>query len=161
MFVFSVKPLKSKFVVLILAVIAAIILCIVLSNSEPQGGCEDFTDTGGIVNYSAQSNEDILTFISSLGISVEKDPCEVSSVTIPLEFDDVYEQYNKLQKEAGFDLSPYKGKIATHKSYIVNNYKGYENSDCIRVNVLIYSGRIIGGDICSVELDGFMKPLKG
>ena len=161
MFVFSIKPLKSKLIVLILAVIAAIILCVVLSNSEPKGGCEEFTDTGGIVNLSAGSNEELLKFFSTLGITVEKEPCEVSSVTIPLEFDDVYEQYNKLQIEAGFDLSPYKGKIATHKSYIVTNYTGYENSDCIRVNVLIYGGKIIGGDICSVELDGFMKPLKG
>ena len=33
----------------------------------------------------------------------------------------------------------------------------YENSDgLIRGNILVYDGIVVGGDICSVELGGFM-----
>ena len=39
----------------------------------------------------------------------------------------------------------------------MKNYPGYENKDgVIRANILVYDGRVIGGDVCSVELDGFM-----
>ncbi|MBR2893486.1 MAG: DUF4830 domain-containing protein, partial [Clostridia bacterium] len=42
-------------------------------------------------------------------------------------------------------------------SYEIKNYPGYENTDgVIRGNILVYDGIVIGGDICSIELDGFM-----
>ena len=40
----------------------------------------------------------------------------------------------------------------------MKNYPGYENKDgVVRANLLVYEGRVIGGDVCSVELDGFMQ----
>lgn len=158
MFLFSFKSLKGKFILLLAVVVAAIIVCAVLSSDEPSDD-EPVTSVNAI-DYSASTQTEQLTFIASLGYTVNTEPDSVEEVVIPEEFDDVYTQYNELQKAADLDLSRYKGCNAKKWTYTVTDYPGYENSDCIKINLLIYNGRIIGGDVSSVELDGFMNPLK-
>ena len=47
-------------------------------------------------------------------------------------------------------------------SYDILNYPGYENTEgIIRGNILVYEGTVIGGDICSNELGGFMHTFSG
>ena len=70
----------------------------------------------------------------------------------------MYDGYNKLQKEQGFDLSDYKGKKAEVYSYPVYNYKGHK--DCITLTLIGCDGVLIGGDVSCSELDGFMQGLK-
>ena len=53
-----------------------------------------------------------------------------------------------------------KGCAVKKWTYILTDYPGYEDKDCIRLNLLVYKGKVIGGDICSVELDGFMTGLQ-
>ena len=101
-----------------------------------------------------------LEFLTSLGWEADAEPVEVAEIIIPAEFDEVYTEYNELQKEQGFDLEVYCGLRVKRWTYRITNLEGYpETSDCIRANLLVYDGIIIGGDICSVELDGFMKGL--
>lgn len=76
------------------------------------------------------------------------------SVRIPDEFDDVYTQYNEIQLKQGFDLRKYAGKEVERYQYPVTNYPGFP--DYIRANLLVFQGKIIGGDVSSVALDGFM-----
>ena len=81
----------------------------------------------------------------------------VKEIIIPQEFDDVYNQYNIIQKQQNLDLERYKGARVKCWSYNVKNYPGYENSEgVIRANMLIFDGVVIGGDISSTELSGFM-----
>ena len=87
---------------------------------------------------------------------MEEEPLEVKEIIIPAEFDDVYEKYNDIQKEQGFDLTAYCSKRVKKWTYKVTNYPNYEGSDCIRATLLVFDGKVIGGDVCSVELDGFM-----
>ncbi len=157
MFLFSLKSLKGKFILLLAVVIAAIIVCAVLSGDEPSDG-EAVTNVNAI-DYSASTQTQQLEFIASLGYTVNTEPDNVEEIVIPQEFDDVYTQYNDIQKAADLDLSKYKGCNAKKWTYTITNYPGYENRDCIKINLIVYNGRIIGGDICSVELDGFMNPL--
>ncbi|MBR5233184.1 MAG: DUF4830 domain-containing protein [Clostridia bacterium] len=157
MFLLSLKSLKGKFILLMAVVIAAIIVCAVLSDKEPSSD-EPVTDVNAI-DYSASTQTEQLEFIAQLGYTVNTEPDSVEEVIIPEEFDDLYTQYNEMQKQADLDLSRYKGCNAKKWTYTVTDYPGYENRDCIKINLLVYSGRIIGGDICSVELDGFMNPL--
>ncbi len=98
-----------------------------------------------------------LDFLQNIGIQVDKASLNCDTVTIPSKFGDVYENYNLLQKQAGYDLSEYKGKTVTRYTYSVSDYSGDDN---VTVNLLCYGGKIIGGDICSAALDGFMLPLK-
>lgn len=95
-------------------------------------------------------------YVMGLGWSIDEAPIDTACVTLPDEFDNVYRQYNEIQKEAGFDLSEYMGKTVMRYTFAVKNFDGVEG---VRANVLVYNGKIIGGDIMTVAIDGFMLPL--
>ena len=111
-----------------------------------------------IISYllicSALAKSDLPLFLSSLGYEVSES-CTEKTFTIPIEFDMVYNGYNEIQKDAGFDLSPYKGRTCTMYTYEIYNHPfGKCNA-----NIIVYKGEIIGGDISSINLDGFMTGL--
>lgn len=157
MFLVSLKSLKGKFILLFAAVLAAVIVCSVISPD----GSGDNEDTSQIntVSLSASTQDELISFVSSLGYTVKNEPDTVEEIIIPEEFDNIYEQYNELQKSSGLDLSWYKGCTAKKWTFTITDYPGYEERDCIKINLIVYGKRIIGGDICSVELDGFMTGL--
>ena len=84
---------------------------------------------------------------------VSETPYEVVEFEIPLEFNSVWENYNNLLKEKGYDLVLYKGKKCKRYAYLIPS----ENA---RANILVRGGKIIGGDISSITLDGIMIPIK-
>lgn len=98
-----------------------------------------------------------IKFLSKVGISVDNTTLQTAEIIIPAEFNDVYEKYNEIQKQAGYDLSEYCGKNAVKYTYEVENY---DSDATVLVNILTYGNKVIGGDICSTAVDGFMKPLK-
>ena len=77
-----------------------------------------------------------------------------TTVTIPREFDKVFAAYNEMQRGQGLDLSTYSGKTVERYTYTVTNYENYEGT--VLANLLIYRGRVIGGDICSADTAGFV-----
>lgn len=156
MFLVSLKSLKGKLFLLISAVAAIVIVFAVISNSE---NAEITEPTDGTLNFSASTEEDRMNFITSLGLTVESDPSGVTEIIIPEEFNETFTNYNEIQKQSGLDLEPYKGCTVKKWTYTVTNYPGYEGTQSIKINLLVYKGKIIGGDICSLELDGFMKGL--
>ena len=101
----------------------------------------------------AQQSEHI-AFLKGYGWETEAEPCEIAEVTIPEQFDDVYKEYNRVQKAQGMDLSKYRGKTVKRWTYVVTNYPGYSGE--VRANLLCYEDKIIGGDICSTALGGFL-----
>ncbi len=67
-------------------------------------------------------------------------------------------EYNALQLQQGFDLRRYGGLICSMYTYRVLNYpSGDEN---VLAALFVYRNRVIGGDIHSTALDGFMHGLK-
>ena len=101
-----------------------------------------------------KSNEERIAFLSSFGWEVEGEPLESATVTIPREFDKVFAAYNELQRGQGLDLSAYGGRTVERYTYTVKNYGGYEGT--VLANLLIYRGRVIGGDVCSADASGFV-----
>lgn len=101
-------------------------------------------------------------YAKSLGYSISADSESVRNIVIPAVFGNVYENYNTLQKECGFDLSLYKGEDAVQYTYKVTGYTDDSGNalDNIIMNIIVCDGKVIGGDICSAELDGFMTGLK-
>ena len=91
--------------------------------------------------------------VKNMGYDCLDEPVEVCEINIPEEFNAVYLRYNKLQKSGGYDLSLYRGKSCVRYTYLIPE----ENA---RANILVYCGKIIGGDICSITLDGIMIPLQ-
>ena len=107
-----------------------------------------------ILILTAFSPPDTAAFLTDLDYSFNPDYTE-KTFTLPFEFDMVYNNYNEIQKDAGFDLSCYKGKKCTMYTYELTNHPfGKCNA-----NIIVYNGEIIGGDISSVNLDGFMTGL--
>ncbi len=93
-------------------------------------------------------------FLKEYGWEVSTTPTVVEEVTIPGEFNKVYQVYNDLQLSQNFDLTPYKGKAVKRYTYRVYNYPDVTQD--VVANLLIYKEKVIGGDICTLALDGFM-----
>ncbi len=154
MFVVSIKSDKlKKFAIIALVSVVAIIGGLVYVSRQEVVPAS--TVSG--VNMKASSAEERISFFSQFGWNVNPDPVEVKEVVIPEEFDEVYSQYNEIQKKQGLDLEIYKGVRVKSWSYEITNYPGYENSNgTIRGNLLIYNGVVVGGDVSNIELGGFM-----
>ncbi|MEG0693534.1 MAG: DUF4830 domain-containing protein [Oscillospiraceae bacterium] len=105
-----------------------------------------------------ENNAQRIAYLKTFGWTVAEEAIEICEVAIPAEFDDVYDGYNKLQKEQGFDLETYKGKRVKRFTYEVTNYPNQESD--VRANILVYKDKVIAGDVCSLKLDGFMHTLK-
>ena len=151
MFIKSVKVKKPSAVIagIIVLIIATITAVAVIAHK-----------LGASPMYELKTEAARQQFLSEMGwqVSEKYDECKV--IVIPEQFNDVYNNYNKLQKEQGFNLEKYKGKTVEIYTYTVYNYTGYEDKDCVKCNLLICDGMLIGGDVCSTELGGFMQGLR-
>lgn len=106
----------------------------------------------------SQKDDCIVDFLNSYGYEMTKKPIEVVKIKIPAPLDMVYEEYNKLQLAAGFDLRPHEGKSGIRYTYEITNYHTGETG--VRANILVIDGEIAGGDICTLRIDGFMHELR-
>lgn len=94
-------------------------------------------------------------WLGEQGWEVDPEPTGQMEVVVPSRFDQIYESYNDIQKAQGFDISRYKGETVTKYTYLVKNYP--QEPDGVAANLLVYQGRIIAADLCSLELGGFLK----
>lgn len=76
-------------------------------------------------------------------------------ITIPENFTPVYEEYNQMQKEQGFDLKDYAGEDCTRYTYKITN-----SDDDIQATFLVCNGKLIGGDVHQQRYGGWIEPLK-
>lgn len=152
MFVFSVKTSKAKIALtaVVIAAAAGALLFFVGKSDTP-------TATSDAVSYKAGNAEERLAFISQFGWRVAEDPAEVSEVIIPQDFDKGYNEYAEMNLQQGLELELYKGVRAKRWTYNILNYPGFENrTGVVQINLLVYEGRVIGGDVCSLEQGGFI-----
>ncbi|MDF2684840.1 MAG: hypothetical protein K0S55_21 [Clostridia bacterium] len=148
MFIFSTKVTKRKLISL--ALICSCLALIILLSLPPSN-----TTVDNVNQVVAKTNEERVGYLTDFGWAVSTEPIEVVDVVIPTSFDEVYESYNMLQKLQGFDLANYKGKKATRYTYEVTNYPTPQDSP-IHANMLLVDNKLIGGDITSVSMGGFM-----
>lgn len=164
MFVCSVKSPRSKVIAVVLIILLLLLGFIVCSQLD--GGDPDSTgttapelphvETENPVSYDAADASERMSFIAQFGWQVDGEPAEVTEVLIPAEFDEVYQKYNEIQLAQGLDLTQFAGERVKRWSYTVTNYPGYEGTDVIRIDLLVCKGVVVGGDVCSLEEDGFM-----
>ncbi len=153
MFVFSVRANKPKLIAALCALLV-IIVCLFFFVS----GKDNPVTNDGEISAKASNEAERIAFLSQFGWEINEDPVEVSEVIIPSEFNDTYSAYNELQKKQSMDLEAYKGQRVKKWVYEVKNYPDYPaDSDCIRATILVFDGMVIGGDISSIEVDGFMQ----
>lgn len=118
-----------------------------------------FNSSGTKIYTGVKSNEDRIKFLRHFGWEITPEPTETVTVTIPESFDEIFTGYNTLQKNQGLDLTKYKGKSVTRYTYSVTNYK--EHNGDVFATLLVYKGRVIGGDICSADPNGFIHGFTG
>ena len=156
MFIYSLRASSIKLVGVICVALTVLITLIAFVPtyaiaSQTSAGLEQS------VSYSydkVKSAEDVVSFLSQFGWQVNATPVESVTVTLPEEFDKVFAAYNELQKEQGLNLTKYRGKDVTRYTFAVSNYEGYEGT--VYANVLVYRNRVIGGDVCSADVTGFV-----
>ncbi len=156
MFVCSCKAASIKLgVMLALAFSILLTLLIVLpsGNNVP-------VDARTQITYSdVKSEEDVRKFLEGLNWEVKPDSLKASEVTIPSDFNEIYTEYNDLQKSQGLDLSRYKRKTVMRYTYEISNFADWEG--IVYATVLVYRDKIIGGDICSADANGFICGFEG
>ena len=162
MFVFTFKASTLKYFGVMSLCVTAIVLTVVLVPSKSIYSGSD----GAVIEVYAErkkgdmsnvaANEDRIAFLESYGWSVESQPISQTEVVIPREFDEVYSEYNGLQKKQGLNLEKYRGK-----SVMLYTYKVTNAEDDAYANLLIYKNRVIGGDVSSASPDGFVYGFDG
>ena len=160
MFVYSIRANTIKFFGIICVALAALITLIAFVPTYAQTSAQTGTDGTKEISYEkVKSVEDAKQFLSQFGWQTDAASAKTVPVTLPGEFDKVFVGYNELQKRQGLDLSKYRGKDVTRYTFTVTNYPGYEGT--VYANVLVDRNRVIGGDICSADVTGFVVGFDG
>jgi opacity protein-like surface antigen len=156
MFVVSFKHNRKRLVIT-LAVAAAVAVgiwaAVSAHTAPPQAEC-----AGRKYSLAASTNEQRVTFFKQFGWEVVSDPVDTGEVTIPETFNDIYLVYNNIQKEQGLDLQPYAGRTVEQWIYRITNYPQHST---MRGTILVFNGNVIGGDLSTPELNGFMTGFDG
>ena len=142
--------LTKKHIVAAVLVVAALIALLILA--VPGGEAEE---TGASVKI--QTPQDCVQYLTQMGYQLDAASCRSKKVQIPKTFDAVYETYNDLQKERGFDLSRYAGKKVDLSTWTVTNWP---DGEAVLVDVLVYKDKVIGGAVYTASVEGFMYGLR-
>lgn len=144
------KLTKTKAVVILIllavVLIAAVIIC---------GPASGFLCIGEAIDVS--TSEGRIEYLSSLGWCVDKSSETEAEVTLPKTFDGAVADYAAMQSEQGFEFTSYGGCKCMQYSYIVTNYG---DGSTVYATLFVKGGRVIGGDIHSADIGGFMHGIK-
>lgn len=141
----TTRVTKTKVLLLILIILIPICFYFAVSadkQSKPQ------------YNVNGATTVDRIDFLEQFGWQCDENSETEKSTVIPAVFDEVYAPYNEIQKAQHFNLEDYKGKTVTLFNIKITNYP--ENSEYVYASLLVYEGNIIGGDVHSTALNGFM-----
>lgn len=115
-------------------------------------------EAAAVINpKNVKTNADRVAYLGEYGWQVEEDPLATQELIIPKEFDETYTDYLTLQSEQGFDLEKYAGKRVKRYTYQITNHPTGEQG--VQGNLLIYKNTVVGGEILSPRLDGFLHGL--
>ena len=155
MFIYSLRASTLKFFAVVCVALVTLITLIAFVPTYGEDTVDIETSGGVEISYDKiKTAEDRARFLSQFGWEIKPEAVTECEVTIPEEFDRVFTGYNEIQKRQGLDLSKYKNKKVMRYTYEVTNYEDYDG--VVYANLIIYRGRVIGGDICSADVTGFI-----
>lgn len=105
----------------------------------------------------AGTNEERISYLSSLGWIVAPQPIETLSITLGETLEEPYLSYNALQLEQGFDLTRYCGKTLSRYTYVVTNYP--DPARPCQLNLYVCDGVVAAGDLVCTGENGFVAGL--
>lgn len=136
-------------IIIMLGVIlaAAVILC-----SRPR----DLFPASDIIDVSTAAGRE--KYLASYGWDIDLQSEESRTVLLPKSFGAALKSYADMQTAQGYDFAHYAGCECRQYVYRLSRYKGYDGT--VYAVLYIKGSRVIGGDIHSSAIDGFMKPLR-
>jgi hypothetical protein len=141
----------------LLAVAAVCALCLLPSFSVLLPSVREASALSVPSPKGVRSNEDRIAYLGAYGWEVSPEPIAAQELMIPSEMDESYQEYLTLQTQQGFDLEQYAGKRVKRYTYEVYNYPSGEAG--VQANLLQYRRTVVGGEILSPRLDGFLHGL--
>lgn len=111
-------------------------------------------NSGGIPG---DTNQQRLDYIQSFGWDTGITHCDVQEVRIPVNFDEVYEEYNDLQKKQGFDLRSYRAHSVKKYTYEIS--RSDDDPVPLYAELLVENGEIIAADITSGKAGDLLTAL--
>ena len=145
----TIKP-KTRTFLLVLGALA--LLAILLTVGSASGGVKI------LAKDRASTTEKRVAYLAECGWEADGATEQVQEILIPERFSAVYESYNELQKQQGWDLSKFAGRTCTLYSYTVTNYPDPDQT--VIADLYIFKNQVIGGDVHSTNLNGFMIGLR-
>ncbi len=111
----------------------------------------------GSAGIPGETERQRIEYIESFGWKTGAVSSDVKEVRIPVNFDEVYEEYNALQRRQGFDLRRYRAHSVRQYTYEISR----TDDDPVQLlaHLLVENGVIIGADITSAEAGGFTGAL--
>lgn len=152
----SIRSGKRKLFAALAAVLLVVTLVLVFTKAV--GPAAASGGSGTKFSVDAGTPEKRVAFFNQFGWQVKPEPVSEKQVVIPQTFDDVYTNYNNVQLEQGMNLKNYAGKTCTQWVYEITNYP---EGTSVRGTILVLDGKVIGGDLSTPELDGFMTGFIG
>lgn len=154
MFVLKLKIRKKYVISISAAVIALAVMLILVFSSENTTPSDSATcDEVGRYSLVAQTVGGECGFIKQFGYDVIAESRECETVVIPSSFNQIYEEYNELQKKIGLDLEAYKGREAQKITYEL------DNSDMKYAVILTIKCRVIGAHLTNGEYGDKNEPM--
>lgn len=111
----------------------------------------------GSSGISGESNAQRIAYIESFGWDPGISHTDTKEVRIPVNFDEVYQEYNDLQKKQGFDLKKYRAHTVRQYTYQIKRTD--DDPVPLYAHLLVENGIIIGADITSAEAGGLQTVL--
>ena len=96
-------------------------------------------------SVSAKNIDELRNIAENFGISVNF-PESVQDIKIPMEFNEVYEDYNRLQYDIGMNLEDYRGEECLLYTFAINKEEV--------LHMISWNGLFIGGDISQKDFFG-------
>lgn len=148
MLTFKFSRKTAVFIVIMLALVLIGIILLASAYQRSAGGQPQPV-------YTVKNEKSRVAYLLQYGWEVDSPAVSESRVLIPRVFSDVFENYNRLQKQQGFDLSGYCGLEVELYTYTVLNY-----GENVVAQLYVLGGSVIGADVHSTQLDGFMMGVR-
>ena len=123
----------------LIGVLLFVVICLVALRGQSTDAMEI---NGESISLHAEDEADVERFLTSCGYSSIEFLFQ-TEVTVPKNWNDIYTEYNELQRQQGFDLVPYKGETVEEYVYFVN--------DTLNATVLVSEQKIIAAHVANCD----------
>jgi hypothetical protein len=153
---YTVRATSLRFALVLVLSVSVLVLLLLFGGGESVYAMAD----GEVIHYSGvRTKEERMDFLKQFGIEVKEESEQTENFTVSETLDRVLLSYNELQKKQGLDLSKYRSREVKRYTYKVTNFPDY--SGTVMANVIVYKNRVIGGDLCSSDVTGFICGFEG